>query len=68
MKIMKNLTTELLNGYVNGLGCEAKKAVFETLSLEDIETVFEFGCSAVLAGLHITMKQKNSSMNILMKF
>ena len=41
---MKNLTSELLNGYVNGLECEAKKAVFEILSLEDIETVFEYGC------------------------
>lgn len=41
---MKNLTADLLKGYVNGLECEAKKAVFEILSLEDIETVFEYGC------------------------
>ena len=47
---MKNLTTELLNGYVNGLECEAKKAVFEILSLEDIETVFDYGCSAGVSG------------------
>ena len=47
---MKNLTSELLNGYVNGLECEAKKAVFEILSLEDIETVFEYGCSAGVSG------------------
>lgn len=47
---MKNLTSELLNGYVNGLESEAKKAVFETLSLEDIETVFEYGCSAGVSG------------------
>ena len=47
---MKNLTTELLNGYVNGLESEAKKAVFETLSLEDIETVLEYGCQFGGAG------------------
>lgn len=47
---MKNLTIELLNGYVNGLESEAKKAVFETLSLEDIETVFEHGCSVGVGG------------------
>ena len=47
---MKNLTADLLNGYVNGLECEAKKAVFEILSLEDIETVFEYGCSAGVGG------------------
>lgn len=42
---MKNLTTKLLNGYVNGLECEAKKAVFEILSIEDVEAVFNYGCS-----------------------
>ena len=47
---MKNLTADLLNGYVNGLECEAKKAVFEILSLEDIETVFDYGCSAGVSG------------------
>ena len=47
---MKNLTADLLNGYVNGLESEAKKAVFEILSLEDIETVFEYGCSAGVGG------------------
>ena len=47
---MKNLTADLLNGYVNGLECEAKKAVFEILSLEDIEVVFNYGCSAGVGG------------------
>ena len=47
---MKNLTNELLNGYVNGLECEAKKAVFEILDINDIEVVFEYGCSAGVGG------------------
>lgn len=47
---MKNLTTELLNGYVNGLECEAKKAVFEILDINDIEVVFNYGCSAGVGG------------------
>ena len=47
---MKNLTSELLKGYANGLESEAKKAVFEILSLEDIETVFDYGCSAGVSG------------------
>ena len=34
---MKNLTAELLNGYVNGLESEAKKAVFEILDINEIE-------------------------------
>ena len=47
---MKNLTADLLNGYVNGLECEAKKAVFEILDINEIETVFEYGCSAGVGG------------------
>ena len=41
---MKNLTADLLNGYVNGLECEAKKAVLMTLGVEDVEIVFNHGC------------------------
>ena len=47
---MKNLTADLLNGYVNGLECEAKKAVFEKLDINDIEVVFNYGCSAGVSG------------------
>ena len=47
---MKNLTSELLNGYVNGLESEAKKAVFEKLDINDIEVVFNYGCSAGVSG------------------
>ena len=47
---MKNLTADLLNGYVNGLESEAKKAVFEILDINEIETVFEYGCSAGVGG------------------
>lgn len=47
---MKNLTADLLNGYANGLECEAKKAVFEKLDINDIEVVFNYGCSAGVSG------------------
>ena len=47
---MKNLTADLLNGYVNELECEAKKAVFEILDINDIEVVFNYGCSAGVGG------------------
>ena len=47
---MKNLTAELLNGYVNGLESEAKKAVFEILDINEIEVVFNYGCSAGVSG------------------
>ena len=47
---MKNLTADLLNGYVSGLESEAKKAVFEILSLEDIEIVYNYGCVAGVGG------------------
>ena len=47
---MKNLTAELLNGYVNGLECEAKKAVFEILDINEIETVYNHGCVAGVCG------------------
>ena len=47
---MEKLTTELLKGYVNGLECEAKKAVFEKLDINDIEVVFNYGCSAGVGG------------------
>lgn len=47
---MKNLTSELLNGYVNGLECEAKKAVFEILDINEIEDVFNHGCVSGCAG------------------
>lgn len=47
---MKNLTAELLKGYVNGLECEAKKAVFEILDINEIEDVFNYGCSAGVSG------------------
>ena len=47
---MKNLTADLLNGYVNGLECEAKKAVFEILDINDVEVVFNYGCSAGVSG------------------
>ena len=47
---MKNLTADLLNGYVNGLECEAKKAVFEILDINDVEVVFNYGCSAGVGG------------------
>lgn len=47
---MKNLTADLLNGYVNGLECEAKKAVFEILDVNEIEDVFNYGCVSGCAG------------------
>ena len=47
---MKNLTSELLNGYVNGLESEAKKAVFEILDINEIEDVFNHGCISGCAG------------------
>ena len=47
---MKNLTTDLLNGYVNGLESEAKKAVFEILDINEIEDVFNHGCISGCAG------------------
>ena len=47
---MKNLTADLLNGYVNGLESEAKKAVFEILDINEIEDVFNHGCISGCAG------------------
>ena len=47
---MKNLTADLLNGYVNGLESEAKKAVFEILDINEIEDVFNHGCVSGCAG------------------
>ena len=47
---MKNLTADLLNGYVNGLESEAKKAVFEKLDVNEIEDVFNYGCVSGCAG------------------
>ena len=47
---MEKLTTELLKGYVNGLNCEAKKAVFEILDINEIEDVFNHGCVSGCAG------------------
>lgn len=47
---MKNLTVEQLNGYVKGLECQAKKAVFETLDFEDVAYVFNYGCSGGVGG------------------
>ena len=47
---MKNLTADFLNGYVNGLESEAKKAVFEILDINEIEDVFNHGCASGCAG------------------
>ena len=60
---MKNLTADLLNGYVNGLECEAKKAVFEILDINEIEDVFNYGCISGCAGGFIYYYQTEEFFN-----
>ena len=60
---MKNLTTELLNGYVNGLESEAKKAVFEILDINEIEDVFNYGCVSGCAGGFVYYHQTEEFFN-----
>ena len=60
---MKNLTADLLNGYVNGLECEAKKAVFEILDINEIEDVFNYGCASGCAGGFVYYHQTHSFFN-----
>ena len=60
---MKNLTADLLNGYVNGLECEAKKAVFEILDINEIEDVFNHGCVSGCAGGFIYYHQTEGFFN-----
>ena len=50
MKIMENLTNEMLQNYKEALESEAKKEVLETLGVDDIKMVFNYGCGVGVSG------------------
>ena len=47
---MENLTNEMLQNYMEALESEAKKEVLETLGVDDIKIVFNYGCSVGVGG------------------
>ena len=44
------LTQEQLNEYVLGLESNGQKEVFDTLDIDDIDCVFNYGCSCGVGG------------------
>ena len=47
---MENLTMEKLNGYVKGLTNNAEIEVFNTLDMDDINCVLNYGCVSGISG------------------
>ena len=50
MMTMENLTNEMLQNYMEALESEAKKEVLETLGVDDIKMVFNYGCGVGVSG------------------